>query len=80
MEAKIVLKSSNMVQDLDAYYSRGHCLSYNTFSKVQTQESSNKSKETQLKDTNSTSPRDNTIEPAKKKKKKDKKKKFQKYK
>ena len=35
-EAKACLRSSIMVQNLDVYYSKGHRLSHNTFSKVQT--------------------------------------------
>lgn len=36
-KAKADLKPSAIVWELDACYSKGHCLFYNTFSKIQTQ-------------------------------------------
>ena len=71
-------RSSTMVQDLDACYPRGHRLSHNTSSKIQTQGSkdSSWSEEPKSKDEKPASSRDNAAEPAKKKERKDKKKKL----
>ena len=80
-EAKAGLRSSTIVWDLDARCPRGHHLSHNTFSKVQTQGSSYKdsprSEEPKPKDPKPASSRDDMAEPAKKEDRKDKKKKLQ---
>ena len=78
-EAKASLKSSTMVRNLDTRCSKGHRLSHNTSSKVQTQGSkdSSHSEEPKPKDLKPTPSRDNAAEPAKKENKKDKKKKLQ---
>ena len=74
-KAKVGLRSSTMVRDSDAYCSKSHRLSHNTFSKVQTQGSkdSSRSEEPKLKDLKSASLYDDAAEPAKKENKKDKK-------
>ena len=82
-EAKIGLKSSTMVWDLDAYCLRGHRLSHNTFSKVQIQDFNNKdfsySKKPKPKDPKLVLPCDNmATELAKKEDRKNKKKRFRK--
>ena len=46
MEVKAGLRSSIMVWDLDARYPWGYCLSHNTSSKVQTQETAAKESRT----------------------------------
>ena len=77
-EAKAGLKSSTMVRNSDVRCPRGHRLSHNTSSKVQTQGSSHKdsprSKKPKPKDSKLAPSRDNAAEPAKKEDKKDKKK------
>ena len=80
-EAKTGLRSNIMVWDLDVYYPRSYRLSYNTFSKVQSQGSNNKDffrfKKPKPKDPKPTPPHDNSAAaPAQKKDKKDKKKRF----
>lgn len=78
VKIKISLKSSIMVWDLDAHYQKSSCLSYITFSKVQTQESSTKKSKAKEPKTNNLKPtplRNNLAKPAKMKNKKDKKKK-----
>ena len=77
-EAKAGLRSSTMVWDSDAYCPRSHRPSYNTSSKVQTQDSKDLSrpKKTKPKDSKSASSRDNAAESPKKDNKKDKKKRF----
>ena len=73
-----VLRSSLMIQGLDAYYPRGYCLFYNTFSKIKTQSLNNKSlfysKECKTKESKRDLLHDNTVELGKKKDKKNKKK------
>ena len=73
-KAKAGLRSSTMVQDLDACCPRGHCPSHNTFSKMQTQGSSHKnsprSEKSKNKDLKSSSPHNNAAELAKKENKK----------
>ena len=78
IEAKAGLKSSTMVRDLDACCPRGHRLSHNTSSKVQTQGSkdSSRSEEAKPKDPKLAPLRENAAEPAKKEDRKDKKKRF----
>ena len=80
-EAKVGLRSSTMVRDLDARCPKGHHLSHNSSSKVQTQGSSHKdlprSKELKPKDPKPAPSRDNVVEPAKKEDRKDKKIKLQ---
>ena len=77
METKGDLKSSTMVQDFNAYYPRGHRLSHNTSSKMQTKGSNNKnsthSNKLKNKILKPTPLYGNAAEPAKKK---DKKKRF----
>ena len=77
VEVRASLRSSIMVRDSDAHYSRRHRLSYNTFSKMQTQSSNYKdlpcSKESKSKDPKSAPPCNNMAEPAKKEGKKKKK-------
>ena len=77
-EAKTGLRSSTIVWNLDVRCPRGHCLSHNTSSKVQTQGSkdSSRSKEPKLKDPKPAPSHDNAAEPAKKEDKKEKKKKL----
>ena len=76
VEAKAGLKSSTMVWDLDARCPRGHRLSHNISSKVQTHGSRDLSrpKETKPKDPKSAPSRDDVAELPKKNDKKDKKK------
>ena len=78
VEAKVGLRSSTMVRDLDARCPRGHHPSHNIFFKVQTQVSkdSSCSKKPKLKDLKPVSSRDDVAELAKKKDRKDKKKKL----
>ena len=78
-EAKTGLRSSTMVWNLDACCPRGHRLSHNTFSKVQTQGSkdSSRSKEPKPKDLKPAPSRDNVAEPVKKENRKNKKKRLQ---
>ena len=68
-----------MVWDLDVCYSKGHRLSYNTFTKVQTQDSQDFSylKKFKRKDSKLTSSCDNLAKLPKKNDRKDKKKRFQ---
>ena len=77
-EVKAGLRSSSMVRNLDACCPRGHRLSYNTFSKVQTQGSKNSShpKEIKSKNLKSALSHDNVAELPKKDNRKDKKKRF----
>ena len=80
-EAKVGLKSSTMVRDLHVHCPKGHRLSHNTSSKMQSLGSNNKdssrSEEPKPKDPKPAPPRnDAAAEPAKKKDKKDKKKRF----
>ena len=77
-EAKASLRSSTIVQDLDACCPRGHRPSLNTSTKVQTQGSKDlfRPKETKLKDPKLAPSRDNVAESPKKNDKKDKKMKF----
>ena len=77
-EAKAGLKSSTMVRDLDVRCPKGHHLSHNTSSKVQTQGSkdSSRSKEPKPKNLKPAPSRDDAAELAKKEDKKDKKKKL----
>ena len=67
-EAKAGLKSSTMVRDSDACCPRGHHLSHNTSSKIQTigSKDSSGSKETKPKDSKLAPSCDNAAEPAKK--------------
>ena len=81
IKAKADLKSSTMVWNLDAHYFRGHYLSHNTFSKVQTQGLNNKdfsrSKESKPKALKLAPLYDNiVVKLAKKKDKKDKMKRY----
>ena len=78
VEAKAGLKSSTMVQDSNARCFRGHYLSHNTSSKVQTQGSKNssRSKKPKPKNPKPAPLRNNAAEPTKKEDKKDKKKKL----
>ena len=78
-EAKVGLRSSTMVRKSDACCPRGHCLSHNTSSKVQTQGSkdSSHSEEPKPKDPKPAPSRDDAAELAKKEDRKDKKKKLQ---
>ena len=73
-EAKAGLRSSTMVRDLNAHCRRGHHLSHNFSSKVQTQDSSHKdsprSEESKNKDLKPALSRGNAAEPAKKEDKK----------
>ena len=80
-KAKSGLRSSTIVWDLNVYCSKGHHLSHNTFSKVQTQDSNNKnsscSRKAKPKDPKLALLCDNAVvEPAKKKDRKNKKKRF----
>ena len=80
-KAKTGLRSSTMVQDLDARYSREYRPSHNTSSKVQSQGSNNKnssrSEEPKPKDPKPAPPQNNmAAEPDKKENKKDIKKRF----
>ena len=77
-EAKTGLISSIMVWDLDACCLRGHRLSHNTSSKVQTQSSKDfsRSEKPKSKDSKPALSCDNAAEPAKKEDRKDKKKKL----
>ena len=77
-EAKPGLRSSTMVPDLDTCCLRGHRLSHNTSSKVQTQGSKDlsHSKKIKSKDPKSAPSRDNAAESPKKDNRKDKKKRF----
>ena len=70
-EVKARLKSNAIVQDLDVYCPKGHCLSHNTSLKVQTQgfRDSFCSKKTKSKDLKFAMPRCNMAKPAKKKNK-----------
>ena len=79
VEAKVGLRSSTMVWDLDVCCSRGHHLSHNTSLKMQTQsfKNSSYSKKPKLKDLKSAPSRDNVAKSPKKDDSKDKKKKFQ---
>ena len=78
-EAKTSLRSSTMVWDLDIYCPKGHHLSYNTFSKMQTQGSKDFSrpKKPKPKDPKSAPLRDNMAKSSKKDDRKDKNKRFQ---
>ena len=81
-EAKVGLRSSTMVQDLDIYYSKSHCPSNNIATKVQIQETTVKDsrpKKAKTKDLKSTLFCINAAKFLKQEKKdwKDKKKKFQ---
>ena len=79
-EAKAGLRSSTMVRELDARCHRGHRLSHNTFSKVQTQGTTikgSRSEEPKPKDPKLALSHDNAAEPAKKKDRKEKKKRLQ---
>ena len=85
IKAKANLKSGTIVQDLDADWFKGYCLSHNISLKIQTQSSNNKdffySEELKLKDPKPTLLYDNVMtKPAKKKDRKNKKKRFQKQK
>lgn len=79
-DTKTSLKSSVMVQNLDAYCSKSYYPPQNTSSKMQTQEFNNKyspcSEKLKNKDSKSAPSYGNAIEPAKKK---NKKKKLQEY-
>ena len=77
-EAKVGLRSSTKVWDLDACCPRGHRPSHNTSSKMQTQGSKDSfcPKKTKPKDLKSAPSRDNAAESSKKNNKKDKKKRF----
>lgn len=83
-KAKVRLRFSVMVWDIDFHYFRSHCLSYNILAKVQIQSSNNKNffcfKKSKLKNAKPTLPCENTAEPVKKKNKKNEKKKFQRQK
>ena len=78
VKAKAGLKSSTMVRELDARCPRGHGLSYNTSSKVQTHGSSHEdsthSKKPKSKDLKPAPLRDKAAKPAKKEDRKKKKK------
>ena len=78
---KAGLKSSAMVRELDVRCVRGHCLSHNTSSKVQTQGSSHKdsprSEKLKPKDLKPAPSCDDAAEPAKKEDRNKKKKKLQ---
>ena len=79
-EAKAGLRSSTMVRESDVCCPRGHRLSHNTSSKVQTQGTTAKepcSKEPKPKDLKPAPSNDNTAEPAKKEDRKEKKKRLQ---
>ena len=77
MEAKTGLKFSIIVEDSDIHCPKSHCLSYNTFSKVQTQGSNHKdllrSEKSKSKNLKFVSPRNNIVEPTKKEGEKKKK-------
>ena len=77
-EAKAGLKSSTMVRESDACCPKGHRLSLNTFSKVQTQGSSYKdsphSKKSKPKDPKPAPSRDDMAKPVKTEDRKEKKK------
>ena len=77
-EAKVGLRSSTIVWDLDAHCPRDYHPSHNTSSKVQIQGSKDLSrpKETKSKDPKSALSRDNVVESPKKDDRKDKKKRF----
>ena len=77
-KTKADLSSSTMFWDLDAYCPKGHRLSYNTSSTVQTQSSKDLSrpKKTKPKDPKLVLSRDNAAESFKKDDRKDKKRKF----
>ena len=82
IKVKASLRFSTIVWDLDAYCSRSYRLSYNTFLKVQTQDSNNKDffcfKKLKPKDPKPAPSYNNVaVELAKKDDKKSKKKKFQ---
>lgn len=81
VEAKAGLRSSAIFWNLDTCCSSGYCLSHNTFSKMQTQNSNNKDfsyfKKSKPKDLKPILPCDNGVKPVKKKDKKNKKKRFQ---
>ena len=76
-ETKASLRSSIIARDLNAYCPKGHCLSHNTSSKVQTHGSNHKnsprSKKSKSKDPKSTSPYDNMADQTKKEGEKKKK-------
>ena len=76
--AKTSLKSSAIIWNLDIHCFRGHCPSYNTSSKMQTQGSKNSFCPKKLKPKNlkSTLSRDNAVKLPKKNNRKDKKKRF----
>ena len=78
-EVKAGLRSSIMVQEMNARCPKGYRPFHNTFSKVQTQGSkeSSRSKEPKSKEPKLAPSRDNAAESAKKEDKKDKKKKLQ---
>ena len=77
-EAKAGLRSSTIIQNLDACCPRSYRLSHNTSLKVQTQGSkdSSRPKKTKLKDPKSAPLHDNAAESPKKNNRKDKKKRF----
>lgn len=79
VDAKVNLKSSIMVWDLDAYCSRGYRPSHNISLKVQTQGSKNffYSKKFKPKDLKLALSHDNVAKLTKKKNRKDKEKRFQ---
>lgn len=83
-DVKTILRSSLIVQNLDAHYPRGYRLSHNIFLKVKTQSSNNKSlsysRKCKTKDSKYAQLRNNTAELAKKKNRKDKKKRLGKHK
>ena len=78
-EAKAGLRSGTMVRKFDACCPRGHRLSHNTSSKVQTQETTAKKprfEELKPKDSKPALSREDATEPAKKEDRKEKKKKL----
>ena len=77
-EVKAGLRFSTIVRDLDACCPKGHRLSHNTSSKVQTQGSKDlfRPKKTKPKDPKSAPSRDDAAKLPKKDDKKDKKKRF----
>lgn len=79
-KAKVVLRSSTMVENLDAHYRRGYHLSYNISSKLQTQGFNSMNffcfKKLKPKDPKLAPSRINATKSPKQKHKKDKKKRF----
>ena len=77
-KAKVGLRSSTMIWDLDIRCPKGYCLFHNSFLKVQNQDFKNSFcfKKSKFKDLKLTLSYDNIIELTKKKIKKNKKKRF----